>query len=162
MLYDFCSASNCTDGAIPESPLAFDAGGDLWGAASSGGTGAAGILFRLAPNGSNWQYTDSYNFCAKSGCADGNGPMGRLAFDIYGNLYGTTITGGDPNYSRGVIFSWTISAVLDVLHTFCAGGNCADGQWPVGGVTLDSSADVFGTASEGGSASEGTVFKQKP
>jgi uncharacterized repeat protein (TIGR03803 family) len=72
-----------------------------------------------------------------------------MALDPQGNIYGTAVEGGDPNYSRGIIYELTTPGALDVLHTFCANGNCSDGAWPVGGVALDSAANVFGTASEG-------------
>jgi uncharacterized repeat protein (TIGR03803 family) len=161
VLHDFCGAANCADGANPESPLLADNGG-FAGAASSGGAHGGGALFFLVPDGTNSQYADTYDFCSLAECTDGSGPMGRIAPDAEGDLFGTALTGGDPNYSRGVVYELTTQRTLDVLHIFCAGGDCADGEWPVGGVTLDASQDIFGTASEGGSYSEGVIFEQTP
>ncbi|MGH6888639.1 MAG: choice-of-anchor tandem repeat GloVer-containing protein [Rhizomicrobium sp.] len=161
VLYDFCSAANCADGTNPESPLLPTASGFV-GAASGGGTQDAGTLFSLVPNGANSQVSVLYDFCTQANCADGYGPMGQLARDASGNLFGTTVDGGDPNYSRGVVFELPAQGMFSVLHTFCAGGNCSDGAWPVGGVTRDSSGYLFGTASEGGAGSDGTIFELAP
>jgi uncharacterized repeat protein (TIGR03803 family) len=159
VLYDFCGKTNCTDGANPKSPLAFDASGDLVGSTTGGGAHADGALFKLVPNGS--QYSVLYNFCSQGGCADGNNPIGRLALDASGNLYGTTVAGGDPSVSRGVLYQLSGSS-LTVLHTFCPGGNCNDGAFPVGGVVIDPAGAVFGTTSEGGTANDGVAFEWKP
>ena len=37
ILYNFCSLSNCADGAVPLSGLVFDAAGNLYGTAAVGG-----------------------------------------------------------------------------------------------------------------------------
>lgn len=161
VLYDFCSAANCTDGSNPESALA-PANGGFVGSASSGGAHGSGALFSLTPNGANFEYSNTYSFCAQAGCADGSGPTGRMALDANGNIYGTTVDGGDPEYSRGVIYELTTQGTLDVLHTFCVNGNCSDGAWPLGGVTLDSADNLFGTTSEGGADSDGVVFELTP
>lgn len=161
VLYDFCSVANCADGANPESPLTASSTG-FAGSTSSGGAHGGGTLFYLAPGGANSGYTDMYDFCSQAGCADGSGPMGRVALDANGNIYGTTLVGGDPNYSRGVVYEFTPQGALDVLHTFCVNGNCNDGQWPVGGVSLNSAGDIFGTTSEGGTHSDGVVFELTP
>src|ERR1700686_5505825 len=46
-------------------------------------------------------YTVLYAFTGK---ADGNGPFGGLVRDSAGNLYGTTIGGGDGLYPNGTVF----------------------------------------------------------
>lgn len=161
VLYDFCSGAGCADGTNPQSPLLPTATGFV-GSASGGGKAGAGTLFSLVPNGVNSKYSVLYTFCPQAGCADGNGPMGRLAEDASGNLFGTTIAGGDPNSSRGVIFELPAQGTFGVLHTFCPAGNCSDGAFPVGGVTLNSSGKVLGTVSEGGAGSQGAIFQLTP
>ena len=161
ILHDFCSVEDCTDGANPESALV-PANGGFVGSASSDGAHGGGLLFTLLPNGANSQYSDIYDFCAQAGCSDGSNPIGQLALDAQGNIYGTALTGGDPNYSRGVIYELKAAGTLDVLHVFCANGNCSDGAWPVGGITLNSANDVFGTTSEGGANSDGALFELTP
>jgi uncharacterized repeat protein (TIGR03803 family) len=161
VLHDFCSATGCADGSNPESALVPAATG-FAGSASSGGARGDGALFSLVPDGTNSQFTVLYSFCSQSGCSDGSGPMGHMALNSSGDIFGTTVDGGDPDSSRGVVYELTAADSLNVLHTFCPGGNCSDGAWPVGGVTLDGSGDVFGTTSEGGANNEGAVFELVP
>jgi uncharacterized repeat protein (TIGR03803 family) len=161
VVYDFCSAAECADGANPQSALLPTASG-LVGSASGGGINGAGTLFSLAPSGAKSRYSVLYSFCPQAGCSDGYGPAGRLALDASGNLLGTTVTGGDPNYSRGVVFELSAQGTFGVLHTFCVNGNCSDGAWPVGGITRLTSGSLFGTSSEGGAQSDGTLFRLTP
>ena len=73
------------------------------------------------------------------------GPLGTLAIDAAGNLYGTT------NNGAGSVFKltpgnggWTFA----VLHSF-VGGSC--GQNPsYAGVTVDASGNIDGTTAGGG------------
>lgn len=161
VLYDFCSATNCSDGTNPESALT-PSGSGFIGTASGGGNVNFGTLFSLVPNGTNSQFTVLYSFCSQSSCSDGEGPMGRLAVDSSGDIFGTTVAGGDSGSSRGVLYEWTAQGTFNVRHTFCPSGNCSDGAYPVGGVILDSSGDVLGTTSEGGADSDGNVFELTP
>jgi len=47
-VYNFCSLSNCADGAEPESPLTFDTQGNLYGT-TTGGIADSGTVFKLRP-----------------------------------------------------------------------------------------------------------------
>lgn len=50
VLYEFCSAPSCTDGAGPLAPLTLDASGNLFGTTFQGGAnGNFGTVFRLKP-----------------------------------------------------------------------------------------------------------------
>jgi uncharacterized repeat protein (TIGR03803 family) len=49
VLYSFCSASNCTDGAEPDAGLTRDAAGNLYGTTITGGAFGYGTVFKLAP-----------------------------------------------------------------------------------------------------------------
>src|SRR5256886_4915096 len=95
-----------------------------------------------------------------SGGADGAHPDGSLITDSAGNLYGTTDEGGTNNYgtvfklSRGANGRWTET----VLHSF----NNADGAHPEGSLIFDSSGNLYGTMSMGGSFAVGTVFELSP
>ncbi len=46
-LYSFCADPNCSDGAIPLSPLIQGTDGNIYGTADSGGTRNLGVAFRL-------------------------------------------------------------------------------------------------------------------
>lgn len=104
-IYDFCSNHRrCRDGANPTSALLLDSSGTLFGTASAGGNydggdyQGAGIVFALT--GSSLQVLHS--FCSEASCADGWRPVGGLAMDAAGNLFGTTVLGG--KFNGGVAF----------------------------------------------------------
>src|ERR1700722_13371571 len=82
-----------TDGYAPDGALIADAKGNLYGTTSyQGGQYGWGVVFELSPRGGHgWKETVLYNF---TGGADGGGPVDSLTFDSKGNLYGTTVTGG--------------------------------------------------------------------
>lgn len=58
-----------------------------------------GSVFKLTPSGGGWTETDLYDF---TGGNDGCYPVGKLAFDANGNLYGTASNCGQ--YGQGVVF----------------------------------------------------------
>jgi uncharacterized repeat protein (TIGR03803 family) len=49
ILYSFCSANDCSDGAFPEAPIIMDASGHLYGTTSGGVGSARGSVFELLP-----------------------------------------------------------------------------------------------------------------
>ena len=81
-----------------------------------------------------------------------------LVFDGAGNLFGTTYAGGQ--YALGTVYElspiqgggWT----LTVLYNFTGG---ADGDYPLGGVILDASGNLYGTTGSGGTSGHGVVYK---
>src|ERR1700678_487963 len=102
--------------------------------------------------------------------AYGSQPFGGLIADSAGNLYGTTVEGGE--YDKGLtgdrggtVFElspregggWTET----VLHSF---GNGADGSNPQGSLVFDAAGNLYGTTYSGGSpyAFGGTVFELSP
>jgi uncharacterized repeat protein (TIGR03803 family) len=98
ILYDFPKLSQ---GCIANT-MAFDAEGNLWGTAQSGGASNNGVVFELTPQPSGkWKYQVVHQFNLK----DGSLPGSAVTFDNRGNLYGTTILGGQ-NYG-GVAFEIT-------------------------------------------------------
>jgi uncharacterized repeat protein (TIGR03803 family) len=158
-VYSFAGAHG---GASPQSGLAQDTLGNLYGTTTTGGPLGHGVVFKLAPQlGGGWSETVLYNF---SGGADGGYPVGGLIFDGAGNLYGTAVYGGNATCNCGVVFkltpqlvgSWTES----VLYTFSG----SDGDQPEAGLVLDSAGNLYGTTIYGGGASCscGVVFKLAP
>src|SRR5207244_1079914 len=89
-------------------------------------------------------------------------PYGTLLRDAGGNLYGTTIGGGDAYggaWSAGTVFKLSPDGTVTFLHDFSTG----DGAWAV--LALDGSGNLYGTTSGGGAdfgAGFGTVFKLAP
>ncbi len=80
---------NGSNGGNPDNGLIMNAGGDLFGTASTGGTSSLGVVFEVT--GKNNE-TVLYNFAG--GTTDGATPNGNLIADLGGNLYGTTTAGG--------------------------------------------------------------------
>lgn len=153
VLYAFLGA---TDGGLPHAGLLRDDAGNLYGTTSSGGVNSGGTIFKVDSAGN---HTILYNFCSQS-CLDGQTPMGKLARDSAGNLYGTTQSGG--NAFAGVVFELDTNGVETVLYNFCNVGNCSDGNGPLSGVTRDSQGNLYGTTIYGGTADYGAVFELTP
>jgi uncharacterized repeat protein (TIGR03803 family) len=87
-LYDFCSQTNCADGANPAESLVLATDGNLYGTTAGGGNSVgAGTIFKITPQG---VLTTLYDFCSQSNCADGGGPDAALIQGTDGNFYGTT------------------------------------------------------------------------
>ena len=155
VLYSFCSLSNCSDGAEPFAGLIADSAGNLYGTASAGGTSGNGVVFKLAPGGTE---TVLHAF---AGVPDGAIPYAGLIADSAGNLYGTTFEGGASN--DGVVFklapptppatSWNET----VLYSFMGSG----GGYPTAGLIADSAGNLYGTTKSLNGTS-GTVFRLAP
>jgi uncharacterized repeat protein (TIGR03803 family) len=89
--------------------------------------------------------TVAYSF---AGDDDGEYPSTELVVDAAGNLYGTTVQGGE--FGGGSVFQLTPTGsgwTHTVLYSFTGG---ADGGQPYGGVTLDAAGNLYGTAVIGG------------
>jgi len=80
VLYNFCSQTNCTDGAGPLAGLIFDAAGNLYGTTSAGGTYQDfGTVFELMPTkGGGWTEQVLHSFGnPPDGVYPSGGPVGR-------------------------------------------------------------------------------------
>jgi uncharacterized repeat protein (TIGR03803 family) len=157
ILYSFCAQSGCADGALPVAGLAADTAGNLYGTTWVGGTAGAGVVFKLAPDGTE---TVLYNFCSQDGCADGAYPLASLIIDGAGNLYGTTRGGGFQN--EGVVFNLTPDGTETVLYSFCGRIVCADGAYPEAGLIIDGGGNLYGTTYSGGFGQQGVAFELAP
>jgi uncharacterized repeat protein (TIGR03803 family) len=160
VLYSF--GASATDGAYPNGGLVFDATGNLYGVALGGGLHGAGIVLELTPGaGGRWTEKDLHDF--NPAALDGNGPYAGLVFDKVGNLYGTTIDGGD--YDDGAVYeltpagngNWTEAVIFSFNSSVGFGG-----KNPLyGALILDAAGNVYGTTSAGGPEPGllGTVFE---
>ena len=137
-----------TDGEYPYAGVTRDSAGNLYGTTQGGGTGNAGVVYKLDTTG---QETVLYSF---SGGADGGYPDASVIQDSVGNLYGTTFNGGTAN--MGVVYKLDVGGQETVLYSFTGG---ADGASPYAGVIRDSAGDLYGTTVEGGTAGWGGVYK---
>jgi uncharacterized repeat protein (TIGR03803 family) len=157
ILYTF---NGYPDGAYPYAGLVLDPTGSLYGTTWEGGSSCCGTVFKLTPSsGGGWTEEVIHSF---TGGADGGAPAAMLAWDSAGNMYGTTVYGGNDynNIGAGVVFrlspdssgQWTES----VLYTFTGG---ADGSEPAAGVIFDQAGNVYGTTQAGG---KGTCAFSRP
>src|SRR5215472_14451829 len=139
--------------------------GDFYGTTSNGGSLGDGTIFRVTRQGTltvlhTFQFTD------------GKFPYDALIQGVDGNFYGTTYSGGSGNSSTcqgigcGTIFKMTPSGSFATLYSFCSQANCADGQWPSGGLVQGTDGSFYGTTQALGAYGEscpfgicGTVFK---
>ena len=160
LIYAFQGQS---DGEFPMSSLVFDESGNLYGTTATGGSAGGGTVFELItlPNG-NWTFAVIYGFIG-SGYLPG--PIGSLAIDSAGSLYGMTYADGAYQCQYGGcgnVFKLTPSEagwIYSSLHDFTGG---SDGANPFGTVTLDASGNLYGTASSGGAYGYGVVWEIMP
>ena len=154
-----------TDGTYPQGGLIFDGAGNLYGTTYSGGDFGYGTVFELSPRaGGTWAERVLRNFNNN----DGANPYAGLIFDSAGNLYGTTVNGGQgPNCGSpgcGTVFELTPAVgggwTEKILHNFS--GNITDGYAPYAGVIFDAAGNLYGTTQGGGTHFGGTVFKLTP
>ncbi len=157
------------DGATPSASLVLDGVGNLYGTTAYGGnfvegclTRGCGVVFKVTSAG---QESVLYAF---TGSSDGQWPMAPLIRDAKGNLYGTTLTGGDvtnvfcdlDENGCGVVFEVTSKGVMKTLYSFT--GYPADGQHSFSGLVRDKQGNFYGTTDWGGPSNDGTVFKVTP
>ncbi len=143
------------DGASPQGGLIQDSSGNLIGTTVHSPTGG-GTVFEMTPSGDGWSYNFLYGF---SGGID-LGPYDRLLMDAAGNLYGTTF--GDGQYGYGSVFKLTRSGsgwTYRSLHDFTGG---SDGANPMCRLVFDSSGNLYGTASGGGTHGQGVIYQITP
>ena len=132
-------------GEGPNGRLVSDGSGNLYGTTWYGGDYTQGDLFEIASGSSSITRLASFT----------NRPNVDLAIDGSGNLYGTTEGGGANNQGR--IFELARgSSTISTLATFDAD----HGFYPLNGVILDSTGNLYGTTTTGGGGSGlGTVVE---
>ena len=149
-LYSFTGGS---DGANPYGGLVLS-GSTLYGTTTQGGGFGNGTVFALTTNGT---FTPLHPF---TGGSDGANPYCGLV--LSGNtLYGTTAGSGSGLAPNGTVFAintngtvFSNGTVFTNLHTFIS---TSDGASPHYGLVLSNNI-LYGTASQGGSHGNGTVF----
>jgi uncharacterized repeat protein (TIGR03803 family) len=191
VLYSFGAGSG--DGNQPDSSLLLYKG-DFYGTSYYGGvqgpeclSSGCGTVFKLSPKpakgcpagsnaGNGMCETVLYTFGSLT--SDGVDPYAGLIVDEAGNLYGTTVYGGNDDSGAGTVFELSREPAggcptgsnpgngwcETVLYTFLEELG-ADGQNPNGGVIIDKAGNLYGTTLSGGkdqSVQEGTVFELSP
>lgn len=148
-----------SDGAVPGyGNLTFDAHGNIYGTTEYGGSGGhcdygfygCGTVYELMGSGGNWTESVLYNFDAGLG---GGEPQSGVIFDQSGNLYGTTKNGGQGG--EGAVYqlaspSWMENILYNAWNSLCP-------IVIIGGLTFDSSGNLYGTSNNCGEYGQGYV-----
>ncbi len=147
--------------------LLLDHAGNLYAPLDKGEHGQGAISELVRDQG--WKEKWLYSFCShrdqKGLCLDGWGPFAGVTWGPAGELYGTTLYGGDSPYCGntgcGVVYELkpekTGSWKETVLHFFPAFNG--DGSVLYDGVVLDKSGSAYGATAKGGSTGCGVIFK---
>lgn len=163
------------DGGNPSSGLILDSAGNLYGMTEYGGTGLCrpfsdqaftnlncGVVYKLSQSGGSWTESIVSNFARGGGHAVF--PSGGLLFDKAGDLFGTSLAGGN---GYGTIFelhpqqdgSWRESDP----HLFYGLDGREDdpngGPTVLGRLVMDEKGDLFGVSLWGGANDNGVVFE---
>lgn len=171
----------------PSGGITVGATGVLYGRTDFGGaTGYnEGAVFGLKPPAAGktkWTQSILYEF--KDPSQGGDAPDGNLILDTAGNLYGTDQYGGVPYCKTNVGVPATVGCGLvfklsppaskgsgwaeTAIYSFCAKkGQCTDGQFPSGSLSMNKSGQLFGSSNPdeglfGGVPSAGTFELTPP
>jgi uncharacterized repeat protein (TIGR03803 family) len=157
---------NSNGNDISVAPMVLASNGDFYGVTKNGGVnnncfGTCGSVFKMAASG---KLTTLYSFCSdyQNGiCLDGATPEFALVQGSDGNLYGTTMQGGNDgvNNGYGTIFKITPSGTLTTIYNF-------PGYTPPSSALVEGAdGNFYGTTAAGGSGKYspgGTFFTVTP
>jgi uncharacterized repeat protein (TIGR03803 family) len=150
-LYSFTGQ---TDGASPDSGLIQGTDRRLYGTTVKGGAKNLGTVFAVNSDGTG--FTTLYSFGTNAG--DGSAPHASLIQGTDGRLYGTASAGGASG--TGTLFGLKSDGTgYTTLYNFT---NVADGNDPQASLIQASDGHLYGTATFGGTSSDGTVFVINP
>lgn len=152
-LFEFGASASAP--ATPLAGLVAGPDGNFYGTTSEGGSGGGhGTVFRLTPGGT---VTALANFSNTSGANPGRLALGPLTAALDGTLYGTTSEGGTGG--RGTVFRITPAGTYSLLYAFTGIGGSVPGETPEGGLVFGPDGALYGTATGGGVASGGNLFR---
>lgn len=141
---------NGLNGVNPVGGLIADSNGDLFGTTEGNNT-TAGTVFELANGAASITTLASFNGVN----SNASGPVGPLFLDQNTDtLFGTTLAGGE--FNDGVVYK--VVSGTGVANTVTS-LNSATSSGAEGGLIEDSSGDLFGTSTTGGTFSQGSVFE---
>ncbi len=142
--------------------VTLDAAGDLFGISGDGSTN--GSIWEIPHTGSGTtgygSMTTIYSFSTNG--AEGYEPIGGLAINSSGSLFGTTVLGA---LGKGAIFelkhtSSGYSSTATVLHQFAADGS--EGAFSHYRPLLAADGSLLGECTSNGSGGNGTVWQLAP
>ena len=145
------------DGIWPQSGLAADAQGNLYGTTWEGGsslyTYGCGTVYKITPKGDE-SVIHAFR-CGK----DGSAPYASVLVDAKGNVYGTATHGGNENNCAGgcgTVFKISPDGRFRVIYAF-KGGN--DGRGAYSALVADKRGRIYGATLYGGEYDYGVVFR---
>ena len=147
VLYSLHSFSGASVGLNPYAGVIQGRDQYLYGTTLAGGSLGYGTAFRLALGGA---FTVLHSF---TNGVDGAEPYAGLVQGSDGNFYGAAFQGGAD--SAGALFKMNPAGIITPLYAFQGGD---DGSYPVGTLIQGSDGKLYGTAYQGGSNSDGSVF----
>jgi uncharacterized repeat protein (TIGR03803 family) len=141
-----------TDGANPAGGLVLS-GGVLYGPTVNGGIQGVGTAFYLMPDGTGFNEIRSFG-----NSPDAANPQGDLAFSV-NRFFGASFGGGTNGV--GTIFFGQTNGSVSIIRSFSTVN--ADTATNSGGASpntllVSASATIYGIATAGGAAANGTVF----
>jgi uncharacterized repeat protein (TIGR03803 family) len=140
------SLASLATGNVPDSTLAIDSQGNLYGTALQGGAYNDGTIFEVRAG------TNTETVLASFNGTDGQNPEGKLTIDAQGNLYG--MAGGGAG-GDGVAFELPAgSGSITDLVTF----DGSNGYIPTENVVFDAQGNLFGVMSSGGNG-DSSIFE---
>jgi uncharacterized repeat protein (TIGR03803 family) len=153
-LYTYPETSRGNTGILPPDQLSQGRDGNLYTTDASNGANSLGTVFYMTTAG---QPTTIYNFCPRTGCLDGDSPMGGVALGFDGNLYGTT-QGGGKN-AAGTVFKVTPTGTLTTLWTFTNG---TDESVPIFPLLQAQDGNLYGVSLAQYNGQFGAFYKVTP
>ena len=136
---------------------AFDQAGNIYGTTPNDGSYGGGTVFELTRSGDTWTESILHQFGA---AGDGSRPEHGVVLDSFGNLYGTTYSGG--TFGAGTVFQlvpsgsgWTENVLANFRGDDDIGGS------PQAGLIIDQGGNLYGATSIA-SAFDGVVFELSP
>jgi uncharacterized repeat protein (TIGR03803 family) len=131
--------------------LIADDAGNLYGTAYFRGAGCppygCGTVFEITKSGKG-------KLLHRFSGPDGKNPVGSVAVDASGNVYGVTEFGGSGN--TGAAYRLDPNGAETLLYSFLDEG---DGGFPKSGPILDHAANLYLATGEGGYGRAGTIFE---
>jgi uncharacterized repeat protein (TIGR03803 family) len=129
--------------------VAVDSSGDVFGTTQVGGANEGSIFEVVANSGSATQLA-SFN------TSNGSMPMGGVTLDSADDLFGTTSDGGGSGIFGTV---WELPHNSNTIQDLVVFNNAGNGGIPYGTLATDSSGNLYGTTSQGGTNGYGTLFE---
>jgi uncharacterized repeat protein (TIGR03803 family) len=150
VLYNFGTNTGDPQGATYPGLVAQGRDGNLYSTTLNGGTHGQGTVFKITPTGTLSVLHSFIN-------TDGFLPHSGLTLGADGNFYGTASNGGTSG--NGTLFKITPSGSLTTLYNFVPDPGFPQ---PTAPPIHGTDGKLYGTTSQGGSSSCGTVYKLTP